>query len=317
MPSNWQYQQLAEPIPPPVPSASGWFPVLPQVPGRIPLSAALLAGAFFSPILPPVPPQAPVTIIQPQAVLSNQRNEGVSPVVPPLPVIHYPVQYQPYAVRQRQQSNDGAFVPVVTPPVPTIPFLPQYQPYIARQRQQPNDGAFVPIVTAAPPPLPPSPMPSVAVGTSRQNGGFVQIFASQVVSPVNKNSLAYLVRDDINQIAVLDTITPAAVDFAVYYCHTFTGQDQHRASRKNIVKINVYGEGAIGTNLGSAYMIVVCDNSRTDVYPYSAQSPNPAIQSIWSQNVMQLQGRSLDICFLLMGSGINIREVEVQYYVNS
>lgn len=138
---------------------------------------------------------------------------------------------------------------------------------------------------------------------------------SQVVSPAGKLSLAYVIRNDQNQIAAVDTQTVGPVDFAVYYAHSFTGDEQSRSLRKKAIRINIFGEGSISPVFGSAYMVVTFDNSRTDVYPYSDQSPFPPSGILWRQNTMNTAGRAIDITLFLTGTGLIIREIQLEYTV--
>lgn len=141
-----------------------------------------------------------------------------------------------------------------------------------------------------------------------------------VVSPLGQQSVGLVVRSDTSQIAVIDTASELPQDFAVYYSHPFTGNDQHRDLRKKVVRVNVFGEGTIDPAFGSAYMIIVADQSETDiprrdVYPYSALSPWPPANMLWRQQTLALTGRTFDVCLYLTGAGIKIREVELQYTV--
>lgn len=136
-----------------------------------------------------------------------------------------------------------------------------------------------------------------------------------VVSPLGQSTLAYVARTDIDQVAVVDTVTPAPVDFAIYYAHSFTGEAPHRDMRKKIVRIYVYGEGNISGVFGSAYMVVVADQGRTDVYPFSDQSPYPPEQMLWRQNTLALMGHTFDLCLFLTGSGLVIREIQLEYTI--
>jgi len=141
---------------------------------------------------------------------------------------------------------------------------------------------------------------------------FTQFNGAMVASPIGKPSLAYLVRTDNNQISVLNNKNSAGVDWSIYRCHPFTGIEQHRGSRKKIARVIVYGDGQIPTSAGSAFMVVTMDQSRTDVYPYSALSPKPLEGILWSQNTHSLVGRQIDICLFLTGP-VTIREIEVSY----
>lgn len=134
-----------------------------------------------------------------------------------------------------------------------------------------------------------------------------------VVSALGQPSLAYVARTDTPQIAIVDTVTPAPVDFAIYYAHSFTGDDPHRDMRKKIVRVYVYGDGVISGDLGSAYMVIIADQSRPDVYLFSDQSPYPPEQMLWRQNTLNLEFRELDLCLFLTGTGLVIRELEIQY----
>lgn len=136
-----------------------------------------------------------------------------------------------------------------------------------------------------------------------------------VVSPLGQSTLAYVARTDNNQAAVVDTVTNAPVDFAVYHAHSFTGQDAHRDVRKKISRVYVYGEGEISGVFGSAYMVVVADQSRSDVYPFSDQSPYPPEQILWRQNTLNMYGHTFDICLFLTGAGLVIREIQLEYTI--
>lgn len=140
------------------------------------------------------------------------------------------------------------------------------------------------------------------------------------VSPFGQQSLAYVIRDDTDQIAVIDTQTVSNVDFAVYLCHPFTGDGQHRDLRKKVVRVNVFGEGEIDPAFGSAYMVIIADQSltqtpRSDVYPYSSLSPWPPSNMLWRQNTLALEGRVFDVCLMLTGKGLKIREIELEYTI--
>lgn len=142
---------------------------------------------------------------------------------------------------------------------------------------------------------------------------FTTYNAPFVASPAGKPSLCYIARNDINQIAVLDTVSEGPVDFAVYWCHPFTGDEQNRDSRKKSIRINVFGEGTINPALGSAYIVVICDESRSDVYPFGIGSPQPSGGILWSQLCLNTAGRQIDICLLLTGTAIKVRAAEWQY----
>lgn len=164
-----------------------------------------------------------------------------------------------------------------------------------------------------PPPTPGAGPVNNAIGGDR--AGFTTYNSVVVVSPLGQNTLAYVARTDSDQIAAVDTVTPAPVDFAIYYAHSFTGQDQHRSLRKKIVRFNVYGKGEISGVFGSAYMVIVADQSRTDVYPFSDQSPYPVERMLWRQNTLALTGHVFDVCLFLTGAGIEAFELEFQYSV--
>lgn len=144
---------------------------------------------------------------------------------------------------------------------------------------------------------------------------FIRYTSAVVASPVGQPTLPYVIRNDTNQIAALDTTTEGPVDFAVYYPHPVTGDAQNRSLRKKVVRIDIFGEGAINPALGSAYMIVVCDEQRSDVYPFSLASPNPAEGILWSQNTLRLEGRQIDVCLLLTGVGLKIRGFDLGHTV--
>lgn len=144
---------------------------------------------------------------------------------------------------------------------------------------------------------------------------FTSYNSAYVVSQQGKASYAYVTRNDQNQICVLDTNTPGPVDFAIYYAHPITGEDKHRALKKKVVRINVYGEGDISTDPGMAYMIVIADQSRVDVYPYSPQSADSSQNMIWCQNLLPLTARVIDVVLLVMGSGIVFKEAGMEYSV--
>lgn len=141
---------------------------------------------------------------------------------------------------------------------------------------------------------------------------FTQYNGAMVVSPIGKETFAYLVRTDSNQICVLNTGKSAGPDWSIYRCHPFTGAGQDRSARKKIVRVIVHGEGSIPVSAGSAYMVVTIDQARTDVYPFSALSPKAAEGILWQQNTHALVGRQIDICLFLMGP-VTIREIEVIY----
>lgn len=143
--------------------------------------------------------------------------------------------------------------------------------------------------------------------------GFTTYGGVVAVSALNQNALAYVVRNDIDQISVLDNQTQSPVDFAIYHCHPFTGNDQHRDLRKKIARVLVFGEGQISGDIGSAMMTVVGDSDRSDVYVYSEQSAVPSQQILWYQQTLNLQARVFDICLFLTGTGLVIREVQVEY----
>ncbi len=149
---------------------------------------------------------------------------------------------------------------------------------------------------------------------------FATFNGMMTVSSLGQQSLGYVIRQDTNQIAVIDTNTVAETDFMVYVCHPFTGDGQHRDLRKKIVRLNVYGDGEISPAFGSAYLVIIADQSltntpRSDVYPYSSLSPWPPANMLWRQQTLGLVGRVFDVVLLLTGKGIKIREIELQYSI--
>lgn len=165
-----------------------------------------------------------------------------------------------------------------------------------------------------PPPIvnPPGPVPPFPGPVKPK---FAYYGGVTVPQPVGQIPLAYLIRSDTNQISALDTRSSSPIDFALYRCHTFTGEETHRNLRKRLVRVLVWGDGAINTAPGSAYMFVTADSKRSDVYAYSAQSPDPAQGLLWSQGTLSLVGRTIDVMLFLTGTGIAIREIEIQYIV--
>lgn len=170
--------------------------------------------------------------------------------------------------------------------------------------------------------LPPKPTP----GSGANPGGvgppspvptdFTKLLGVVVAAPQGMKSLPYLIRADDNQIAILDSNSSKPVDFAVYQCHTFTGGEQNRDTRKKVVRILVFGEGHIPTEPYHAYMVVTADKSRSNVYVYSAQSADPRQGLLWSQNTLALTGRTIDVVLFIAGaSGVVIRDIQLQFTI--
>jgi hypothetical protein len=276
----------------------------------------------FVPIVVSVAPSTMASVVQADTRYTRgwQYQAYAEPIVPKIPLPQLPFSTAYIPSRVFRPLNVGASLFLDPKPIPgstyTGPFAPSVPSWLPSRLPAVSER-FVSIYTAGVMPLkppdggglgiigdPPPPPPD-----------FVILSAATVPAPVGRLPYAYVVRGDSNQIALLDTRSSSAVDFAVLQTHPFTGEDRHRSLRKKLVRILVYGEGHIPSIPNSAYMVVTADKSRSDVYVYSAQSPDPAQNMLWSQNALALIGRTFDLTLFLTGSGIIIREIELQYTV--
>lgn len=219
----------------------------------------------------------------------------------------------------QQTTTPFLFKPVaVTTALVPLSWAPVYPSILLQPIARTGD--FISLYGQGAHPLPPTPNS----GTGGGIGGppppiptdFTKLLGVVVASPQGQKSLPYLIRADDNQIAILDSNSSQPVDFAVYQCHTFTGGEPNRDTRKKVVRILVFGEGYIPTGPYHAYMVVTVDKTRFNVYVYSAQSADPAQGLLWSQNALALAGRTIDITLFIAGaSNVVIRDVQVQFTI--
>jgi hypothetical protein len=151
------------------------------------------------------------------------------------------------------------------------------------------------------------------------NGTPIKINCAVVVVHPGLPGMVILGRTDVNIVSLLDTLLPnATVNKMVYrtrpmqsdlpyHLRASMGSQEPRVGRKRVKRTKVYGEGTLGANS----TITLHYDGQSQTFPVSGQ--NAAAGILISQDWQPIVGRVLDIELILYGTGIVIRDIEMDY----
>lgn len=135
---------------------------------------------------------------------------------------------------------------------------------------------------------------------------FTRINGAVTVSAIGKVPIAYLIRTDTNQIAVLDLNTQnVSPDFFAYRTHPVGDREKLR----RLKRVTWYGTGQITTG----QLWITAGNSITETYPISLDTANPTQGILCVQYTTGLKGYYFDSTILAQGVGVIINTVKYEY----
>lgn len=140
---------------------------------------------------------------------------------------------------------------------------------------------------------------------------FETINGAVSVTAQDQIPVAYLARTTINQVSLLDTVSPnITTPFSIYRAHVATGEGNKRDERKRLRRVYIYGTGTIL----SALIIFTADNLRSESYPYFPPSQDQANNGIViAQGSVGLVFRAVDVTVVIIGTGVQLNETEMQF----
>jgi len=156
-------------------------------------------------------------------------------------------------------------------------------------------------------PSPPSPGRDACDGTLSVNGLFA-------VAADHQTPYLLIARKDINQIAMLDLYTPTIMANILWYTLPIDGGPEARTWKKRFRRLRVYGEGTLDTVDAGTVTFVADLGQRQESYPVTTAYADPTQKILLLQETSpDLVGRQVEVRLKLNGTGILIREVQMEF----
>ena len=136
------------------------------------------------------------------------------------------------------------------------------------------------------------------------------------VSAFHQTPYLLVARKDIHQVSALDLYTPVPQRHVIWRTPPIDGGPEMRGVRKRFRRLRLYGEGTLSPVDAGRVTFIADRGQRTQTFTLSASTADPRQRILLIQETgVNLVGRVIEVVIDLNGSGLILREVQLEYNV--
>ena len=136
------------------------------------------------------------------------------------------------------------------------------------------------------------------------------------VSAFHQTPYLLVARKDIHQVSALDLYTLVPQRHVVWRTPPIDGGPEMRGVRKRFRRLRLYGEGTLSPVDAGRVTFIADRGQRTQTFTITASTADPRQRILLIQETgVNLVGRVIEVILDLNGSGLILREVQLEYTV--